>query len=85
VRNIVDKTATFVARNGPEFEQRIKQNEVNNPKFNFLNPGLSLQMSNHSYGMSWRWGLVVLPSPASEEIGTWVARLNPAIVFGDSF
>ena len=31
VRNIVDKTATFVARNGPEFEQRIKQQEV---KFN---------------------------------------------------
>ena len=39
VRNIVDKTASFVARNGPEFEQRIKQNEVNNPKFNFLSPG----------------------------------------------
>jgi len=39
VRNIVDKTAGFVARNGQEFEQRIKQNEVNNPKFNFLNPG----------------------------------------------
>ena len=39
VRNIVDKTASFVARNGPEFEQRIKQNEINNPKFNFLNPG----------------------------------------------
>jgi len=39
VRNIVDKTAAFVARNGFEFEQRIKANEVNNPKFNFLNPG----------------------------------------------
>jgi splicing factor 3A subunit 1 len=39
VRNIVDKTASFVARNGPEFEQRIKQNEVNNPKFNFLGAG----------------------------------------------
>jgi len=39
VRNIVDKTASFVARNGVEFEQRIKQNEINNPKFNFLNPG----------------------------------------------
>ena len=35
----MDKTAGFVARNGPEFEQRIKQNEVNNPKFNFLSPG----------------------------------------------
>ena len=37
VRNIVDKTASFVARNGPDFEVRIRQNEINNPKFNFLN------------------------------------------------
>ncbi|XP_052217771.1 splicing factor 3A subunit 1-like [Dreissena polymorpha] len=37
VRNIVDKTASFVARNGPEFESRIRQNEQNNSKFNFLN------------------------------------------------
>ncbi|XP_028514787.1 splicing factor 3A subunit 1-like [Exaiptasia diaphana] len=36
---IVDKTASFVARNGPEFESRIRQNEINNPKFNFLNNG----------------------------------------------
>lgn len=35
--DIVDKTASFVARNGPEFEVRIRQNEQNNPKFNFLN------------------------------------------------
>lgn len=26
------------SRNGPEFEARIRQNEINNPKFNFLNP-----------------------------------------------
>lgn len=39
VRNIVDKTASFVARNGPEFEARIRQNELGNPKFNFLNAG----------------------------------------------
>ncbi|XP_065187262.1 splicing factor 3A subunit 1-like [Sycon ciliatum] len=39
VRNIVDKTANFVARNGPEFESRIRQNEQNNAKFNFLTPG----------------------------------------------
>lgn len=38
VRNIVDKTASFVARNGPEFESRIRKNEMNNSKFNFLNP-----------------------------------------------
>lgn len=28
-----------MARNGPEFETRIKQNEQNNPKFNFLSSG----------------------------------------------
>uniref|UniRef100_T1JKU4 Splicing factor 3A subunit 1 n=1 Tax=Strigamia maritima TaxID=126957 RepID=T1JKU4_STRMM len=39
VRNIVDKTAHFVARNGPEFEARIRQSEANDRKFNFLNPG----------------------------------------------
>ncbi|RWS06912.1 splicing factor 3A subunit 1-like protein [Dinothrombium tinctorium] len=39
LRNIVDKTASFVARNGPEFESRIQQNEQNNSKFNFLKTG----------------------------------------------
>lgn len=39
LRNIVDKTASFVARNGPDFESRIQQNEQNNPKFNFLKIG----------------------------------------------
>ena len=38
VRSIVDKTASFVARNGPEFEEKIRQNEISNVKFNFLNP-----------------------------------------------
>lgn len=37
--DIVDKTASFVARNGPEFESRIRQNELGNPKFNFLSLG----------------------------------------------
>ncbi|KAH8368971.1 hypothetical protein KR200_000749 [Drosophila serrata] len=34
-----NNTASFVARNGPEFEARIRQNELGNPKFNFLNGG----------------------------------------------
>lgn len=38
VRHIVDKTASFVAKNGPEFESRVKANEVGNNKFMFLNP-----------------------------------------------
>lgn len=36
--DIVDKTASYVARNGPGFESKIKEAEANNSKFNFLNP-----------------------------------------------
>ncbi|XP_042020999.1 probable splicing factor 3A subunit 1 [Salvia splendens] len=36
IRTIVDKTAQFVAKNGPEFEKRIIANNEGNAKFNFL-------------------------------------------------
>ena len=36
-RNIIDKTAMFVARNGPDFEDKVRQNEIANSKFNFFN------------------------------------------------
>nr|XP_037288870.1 LOW QUALITY PROTEIN: calcium homeostasis endoplasmic reticulum protein-like [Rhipicephalus microplus] len=36
LRNIIDKLAQFVARNGPEFEQMTKQKQKDNPKFSFL-------------------------------------------------
>ncbi|KAM1172466.1 hypothetical protein ACFXTH_022690 [Malus domestica] len=36
IRNIVDKTAQFVAKSGPEFEKRIMANNTGNAKFNFL-------------------------------------------------
>jgi splicing factor 3A subunit 1 len=39
ITDIVDKTASFVARNGFEFEKRIHQSEKGNKKFSFLNPG----------------------------------------------
>ncbi|KAL3074359.1 hypothetical protein niasHS_015189 [Heterodera schachtii] len=38
IRTIVDKTALFVARNGLEFEMKIKEREASNMRFNFLNP-----------------------------------------------
>uniref|UniRef100_A0A061QIM6 Splicing factor 3A subunit 1 n=1 Tax=Tetraselmis sp. GSL018 TaxID=582737 RepID=A0A061QIM6_9CHLO len=38
IRAIVDKTASFVARNGTEFEKRILSNEKQNQKFSFLLP-----------------------------------------------
>ena len=37
VRNVIDKTSSFVAKNGPAFEERIYDKEKYNPKFSFLN------------------------------------------------
>lgn len=38
IRNILEKTAGYVARNGAVFEDRICEKERQNPKFSFLNP-----------------------------------------------
>lgn len=36
LRNIIDKLAKFVARNGPDFEQMTKNKQKGNAKFGFL-------------------------------------------------
>ena len=36
LKNIIDKLANFVARNGPEFEQMTMHKQRDNPKFSFL-------------------------------------------------
>ena len=36
IKTVVDKTATYVAKNGPSFESMVMKVEANNPKFNFL-------------------------------------------------
>lgn len=33
---IIEKSAGFVAKNGREFEEKILENERNNPKFTFM-------------------------------------------------
>lgn len=38
IRAIIEKTAGYVARNGPVFEDRIRDKEQANPKFSFLSP-----------------------------------------------
>ncbi|RLM73391.1 uncharacterized protein C2845_PM15G22470 [Panicum miliaceum] len=38
IRAIIEKTAVFVAKNGPEFERRIISHNQGNAKFNFLQP-----------------------------------------------
>lgn len=36
LKNIIDKLADFVSRNGPEFEQMTKNKQKGNAKFSFL-------------------------------------------------
>ena len=50
-RNIIDKLANFVARNGPKFEELTKSKQKDNPKFAFLFGG-----DYHSY-YCWKVGL----------------------------
>ncbi len=50
IRSIVEKTAGYVARNGPVFEDRIRQKELQNPKFSFLN-------ANDAYNAFYDWRL----------------------------
>ena len=38
VRNIIDRTAEFVARNGAAYEAKVRDSEIGNNKFNFLHP-----------------------------------------------
>lgn len=50
IRVVVEKTAGYVARNGPSFEVRIREKEKNNPKFSFLSP-------NDAYSLFYLWRL----------------------------
>ncbi|KAH8833617.1 Pre-mRNA splicing factor PRP21 like protein-domain-containing protein [Flagelloscypha sp. PMI_526] len=40
IKAVIDKTATFIARsaNPPQFEEKIRDGQRNDPKFSFLNP-----------------------------------------------
>ncbi|EXJ65671.1 uncharacterized protein A1O5_11198 [Cladophialophora psammophila CBS 110553] len=50
IRAIVEKTAGYVARNGPVFEDRIRDKEQANPKFSFLSP-------HDAYAPFYQWRL----------------------------
>ena len=50
IRSIVEKTAGYVARNGAVFEERIRDKETNNSKFNFLTP-------HDAYAPFYQWRL----------------------------
>ncbi|KAM0247881.1 hypothetical protein ACHAQJ_009673 [Trichoderma viride] len=50
IRNILEKTAGYVARNGAVFEDRIREKERQNPKFSFLN-------DEDAYNAYYQWRL----------------------------
>ncbi|KAL9099792.1 MAG: hypothetical protein Q9163_004752 [Psora crenata] len=50
IQAIVEKTAGYVSRNGPVFEDRIREKEKHNPKFSFLSP-------NDPYAPFYTWRL----------------------------
>jgi len=50
IREIVEKTAGYVARNGMAFEEKLRQTQANNPKMTFLFP-------EDAYQAYYRWRL----------------------------
>lgn len=71
IKGILEKTAGYVARNGPVFEERIREKERNNPKFSFLS-------NNDAYNAYYQWRL----SEIKEGRGNAVAagRVNEVAV-----
>ncbi|KAJ4865285.1 pre-mRNA splicing factor PRP21 like protein domain-containing protein [Trichoderma breve] len=61
IRNILEKTAGYVARNGSVFEDRIREKERQNPKFSFL----SVDDAYHAY---YQWRLSEIRSGRGTDI-----------------
>ncbi|KAF0897915.1 hypothetical protein E2562_001623 [Oryza meyeriana var. granulata] len=81
IRVIIEKTATFVSKNGPEFERRIISHNAGNAKFNFLQPSDPY----HAYYQHRVSELAAQPpaadgaaAPESEEAGAAQAAPAPA-------
>jgi len=58
LKQVIDKMADYVSRNGPAFERLMKEKETNNPKLSFLFGG-----PEHKY---YRWKLYTLTTGADE-------------------
>ena len=73
IRNIAEKTAGYVVRNGVVFEERIREKENKNPKFSFLQPGDAF----HAYYL---WRLSEIKEGRGTTIATGRAGEAPAPV-----
>uniref|UniRef100_A0A668AGX3 Calcium homeostasis endoplasmic reticulum protein n=1 Tax=Myripristis murdjan TaxID=586833 RepID=A0A668AGX3_9TELE len=74
LRNVIDKLAQFVARNGPEFEKMTMEKQKDNPKFSFLFGGeyfgyykckLAIEQQQHMYNPGAKDVVDVPPPPMS--------------------
>uniref|UniRef100_A0A671UX52 Calcium homeostasis endoplasmic reticulum protein n=1 Tax=Sparus aurata TaxID=8175 RepID=A0A671UX52_SPAAU len=72
LRNVIDKLAQFVARNGPEFEKMTMEKQKDNPKFSFLFGGeyftyykckLAMEQQQHMYNPGTKDMVDVPPPP----------------------
>ncbi|ORX96094.1 hypothetical protein K493DRAFT_337058 [Basidiobolus meristosporus CBS 931.73] len=70
MRNIIDKMADFVTRNGPSLEEKVKANRRNDPKFGFLLP-------RHEYHAYYQEKIRDLGGNASRKHGIDTASLVP--------
>ncbi|KAF5657516.1 spliceosome-associated protein, partial [Fusarium heterosporum] len=71
IRNVLEKTAGYVARNGAVFEDRIREKERSNPKFSFLNPA-------DAYHPFYQWRLEEVKSGRGSAIAA--GRVGEAVV-----
>ncbi|CAG9763907.1 unnamed protein product [Ceutorhynchus assimilis] len=69
LKNIIDKLAQFVARNGPEFEQMTKTKQKGNPKFQFLYGGE--HFNYYQYKVSSEQTVFKQQQMQSEPVPTW--------------
>lgn len=71
IRNVLEKTAGYVARNGAIFEDRIRDKETSNPKFSFLN-------KDDAYNPFYLWRLSEIKSGRGTAIAAGRAGETPA-------
>lgn len=71
IRAIVEKTAGYVARNGPVFEDRIRDKEQSNSKFSFLSP-------NDAYAPFYQWRLSEVRAGRNADLSGRVGGATPA-------
>ncbi|KAA0711909.1 Calcium homeostasis endoplasmic reticulum protein ERPROT 213-21 SR-related CTD-associated factor 6 [Triplophysa tibetana] len=79
LRNVIDKLAQFVARNGPEFEKMTMDKQKDNSKFSFLFGGeyfgyykykLAIEQGQHSSSHDDEFKMEVLCQPGTEAADT---------------